>query len=48
MVNAALSARRVAHESDERATMATVLCVLYDDPIAGYPPAYARDGIPTI
>jgi formate dehydrogenase len=28
--------------------MATVLCVLYDDPIDGYPPAYARDGIPTI
>jgi formate dehydrogenase len=29
-------------------TMATVLCVLYDDPVDGYPPAYARDGIPTI
>ena len=28
--------------------MATVLCVLYDDPVNGYPPAYARDGIPTI
>ncbi|MGH3083427.1 MAG: NAD-dependent formate dehydrogenase [Gaiellaceae bacterium] len=28
--------------------MATVLCVLYDDPVDGYPPAYARDGIPTI
>jgi formate dehydrogenase len=28
--------------------MATVLCVLYDDPVGGYPPAYARDGIPTI
>jgi formate dehydrogenase len=28
--------------------MATVLCVLYDDPVAGYPPAYARDSIPTI
>jgi formate dehydrogenase len=28
--------------------MATVLCVLYDDPVSGYPPAYARDGIPTI
>jgi formate dehydrogenase len=28
--------------------MATVLCVLYDDPIDGYPPAYARDQIPTI
>ena len=28
--------------------MANVLCVLYDDPVDGYPPVYARDGIPTI
>jgi formate dehydrogenase len=28
--------------------MANVLCVLYDDPVSGYPSAYARDGIPTI
>jgi formate dehydrogenase len=28
--------------------MATVLCVLYDDPIDGYPRAYAREQIPTI
>jgi formate dehydrogenase len=28
--------------------MATVLCVLYDDPVRGYPPAYARDDIPAI
>jgi formate dehydrogenase len=28
--------------------MATVLCVLYDDPIDGYPPAYARDEVPRI
>jgi formate dehydrogenase len=28
--------------------MATVLCVLYDDPVDGYPPAYAREGIPVI
>jgi formate dehydrogenase len=28
--------------------MAKVLCVLYDDPVPGYPPPYARDGIPTI
>ena len=25
-----------------------VLCVLYEDPIEGYPPKYARDGIPTL
>ncbi len=28
--------------------MAKVLCVLYDDPVDGYPSAYARDGIPAI
>ena len=28
--------------------MATILCVLYDDPVDGYPPAYARDGVPAI
>ncbi len=28
--------------------MAKILCVLYDDPIGGYPPDYARDGIPAI
>jgi formate dehydrogenase len=28
--------------------MAKVLCVLYDDPVAGYPPLYARDDIPRI
>jgi formate dehydrogenase len=28
--------------------MATVLCVPYDDPVGGYPPAYARDEIPAI
>jgi formate dehydrogenase len=28
--------------------MATILCVLYDDPIDGHPTSYARDGIPKI
>jgi len=28
--------------------MPKVLCVLYDDPVDGYPPAYARDEIPRI
>ena len=28
--------------------MATVLCVLYPDPVSGYPPQYARDAIPNI
>ncbi len=25
-----------------------IVCVLYDDPVDGYPPNYARDGIPTL
>jgi formate dehydrogenase len=28
--------------------MAAVICVLYDDPVSGYPPVYARDEIPSI
>jgi formate dehydrogenase len=28
--------------------MAKVVCVLYEDPVDGYPTAYARDGIPRI
>ncbi|MGB2874333.1 MAG: NAD-dependent formate dehydrogenase [Gaiellaceae bacterium] len=28
--------------------MANVLCVLYEDPVTGYPPVYARDDIPKI
>ncbi len=28
--------------------MATVLCVLYNDPEGGHPTSYARDGVPTI
>ncbi len=28
--------------------MAKVLCVLYDDPVGGYPPDYARDDVPAI
>ena len=25
-----------------------IVCVLYDDPVDGYPPKYARDAIPTL
>jgi len=32
----------------EEASMAKVLCVLYDDPVDGYPSSYARDEIPRI
>jgi hypothetical protein len=28
--------------------MAKVVCVLYDDPVDGYPTSYARDGIPRV
>ena len=28
--------------------MAKVICVLYDDPVDGYPTSYARDSIPTL
>ncbi|MEO5325125.1 NAD-dependent formate dehydrogenase [Mesorhizobium sp. CC13] len=28
--------------------MAKVLCVLYDDPVGGYPASYARDGLPKL
>ena len=28
--------------------MAKVLCVLYDDPVDGYPESYARDDIPPV
>ena len=28
--------------------MAKILCVLYDDPVDGYPPAYPRDEIPAL
>lgn len=28
--------------------MAKILCVLYPDPVTGYPPVYARDSIPAI
>jgi formate dehydrogenase len=28
--------------------MAKILCVLYDDPVDGYPPSYARDDLPEI
>jgi formate dehydrogenase len=28
--------------------MANIICVLYDDPVSGYPPSYARDTIPKI
>jgi formate dehydrogenase len=28
--------------------MAKILCVLYDDPVSGYPTTYARDGLPKL
>src|SRR5258708_10515937 len=34
--------------SGTECAMAKILCVLYDDPVTGYPPTYARDAVPTI
>ena len=28
--------------------MAKIVCVLYDDPVGGYPTSYARDGVPVV
>jgi formate dehydrogenase len=28
--------------------MTNIICVLYDDPVGGYPPSYARDSVPMI
>src|SRR5216683_8170644 len=36
------------HLPSQEPAMAKVLCVLYDDPIGGYPAAYAREQIPEI
>jgi formate dehydrogenase len=41
----ALARRRGVDWEEE---MAKVLCVLYDDPVAGYPKSYARNGVPKI
>src|ERR687892_1351095 len=34
--------------TQERHLMAKILCVLYDDPIDGYPTSYPRDDLPHI
>jgi len=28
--------------------MAKIICVLYDDPVTGYPTSYARDDLPKL
>jgi formate dehydrogenase len=38
---------RQAARAENRA-VATILCVLYDDPVDGYPTSYARDDVPRI
>jgi formate dehydrogenase len=40
--------RRAGQPRGRDLAMANVLCVLYDDPVDGYPPAYARDDVPKI
>jgi hypothetical protein len=34
--------------SDQEPTMAKIICVLYDDPVDGYPKSYPRDDLPKI
>jgi formate dehydrogenase len=38
----------VRSKCDEECVMAKVVCVLYDDPVEGHPPVYARDSIPLL
>jgi formate dehydrogenase len=40
--------RREAIQRHREEEMAKILCVLYDDPIGGYPKSYARDDIPKV
>jgi formate dehydrogenase len=40
--------RCTTQASTEEETVATILCVLYDDPVDGYPSEYARDDIPEL
>ena len=37
-----------AQGEDGEAEVAKVLCVLYEDPVEGYPGSYARDAVPRI
>ena len=39
---------RLALALSGRWTVAKVVCVLYPDPVDGYPKGYARDGVPAI
>jgi hypothetical protein len=40
--------RNLATSQQQELVMAKVICVLYDDPVTGYPKTYARDGLPKI
>ena len=42
------ASRALPGETDERTGVTNIICVLYDDPVSGYPPSYARDCVPTI
>jgi formate dehydrogenase len=44
----ACSALRDSGSPTMEGDMAKILCVLYDDPVDGYPQSYARDSIPKI
>jgi hypothetical protein len=40
--------RQAAFSNEPEEEMAKVVCVLYDDPVTGYPKSYARDDIPKL
>ena len=46
--NIAMNAWTIGRSYESIRCMAKILCVLYDDPVDGYPPSYARDDIPKI
>eukprot|EP00051_Salpingoeca_urceolata_P035322 m.29213 g.29213 ORF g.29213 m.29213 type:complete len:421 (-) comp9069_c0_seq1:91-1353(-) len=46
VVSSATRSMRALSTSQQHS--AKVVCVLYDDPVAGYPPKYARDDVPPV
>src|SRR6202453_1782317 len=48
MANRSPIQHSVTSPSKECKTMAKVVCVLYDDPVTGYPKSYPRDDIPRL
>jgi hypothetical protein len=45
---AAPTRRETGQARRTKGPMTNIICVLYDDPVSGYPPSYARHSVPTI